>query len=260
MATEKKDTFNEVAELYHRSRNHYPERLFDELVELTRLQPQSRALEIGCGTGIATLPMAKRGMAITAVERGADMAAVARSHLAGYPNVNVEVDSFESWLPPADKFDLVYSATAFHWLLPEVRYVKCADILRPGGYLAIIRYDHVAGGDTSFFNQVQSCYEAYMPGTPKNLRLQNHEDISPDTAELEASGLFELPVVSRYVTEETYTTEQYIDLLSTYSNHIMLDTANRERLFDCIRSLINRQFNGSITKCYLHEVILARKR
>lgn len=258
---EKKATFNEVAELYDRVRNRYPGQLFDDLFEAVQLNPQSRILEIGPGTGIATLELAKRGCRITAVELGAEMAAVAKRNLADFPNVDMHVGAFEQWEPPASvSFDLVIAATAFHWLDPEVRFAKPAALLRPGGHLAIVNYLHAAGGDRLFFEQVQSFYESYMPGTPPNLRLTEVSDMKPDTGPFENSGLFEKPTVRHYVTEETYSTEQYLDLLSTYSTHLTLDADNRQKLFACIGSLIDDQFGGSVTKCYLNELMLARKR
>lgn len=260
MAMEKRATFNEVAELYDRVRNHYPDQLFSDLFALTQLPQNARVLEIGPGTGLATLQVAKRGCEVVGVELGNAMAEVARRKLAAFPKVEIQVVAFEEWQPPADPFDLVMAATAFHWLEPEVRFTKSAAVLRPGGYLAIINYLHVSGGDPLFFEQTQSCYQRYMPGTPAGLRLPTAEEVVTDTSELEACGLFEQPVIRHYVTEERYTADQYLDLLSTYSTHITLEPDNRQRLFDCIRELIDGQYGGQISKRYLHEMILAQRR
>ncbi len=260
MGNEKRASFSEVAELYDRARNHYPEQLFDELFTLAQLAPGARGLERGPGTGLATLQVAKRGCQVVGVELGNAMAAVAKSKLAAYPNVTIEVAAFEEWQPPVEPFVLVMAATAWHWLEPDLRYTMSASLLRPGRYLAIINYLHVVGGDEDFFAQSQRCYEQFMPGTPAGLRLPRVEEIVPDTSELEACGLFEQPIIRYYTTDETYSTDQYIDLLSTYSTHITLTTDNRERLFACIRELIDGEYGGQIRKRYLHEMILARRR
>ena len=68
-------TFDGVADLYERARPGYPEAVFDDLATLARLPAPARILEIGCGTGQATLPLARRGHAITCVELGASLAA-----------------------------------------------------------------------------------------------------------------------------------------------------------------------------------------
>src|SRR5262245_34968873 len=66
--------FNEAPALYDRARPRYPAEVFDDLIAMTALPLGGRILEIGCGTGIATEPLAERGYQITAVELGAELA------------------------------------------------------------------------------------------------------------------------------------------------------------------------------------------
>ena len=82
------------------------------------------------------------------------------------PAVQVVTAAFEDWPLPAEPFDTVLGATAFRWVDPAVRVGKAADALRPGGVLATITTDHVAGGDESFFAEAQACYERWDPETP----------------------------------------------------------------------------------------------
>lgn len=252
-------TFNRVAELYDRARPAYPHAVFDDLDALATLPDRARVLEIGCGTGQATLPMAQRGYRITAVELGPELARVARRNLADYADVDVQAAEFESWPLPAEPFHLVFAATAFHWLDPAVRYEKSARALRPGGSLAVLGGGHIAGGDEQFFVDVQDCYERFMPGTPPGLRLQAADEIPPDTDALIASGIFEPPVVRRYEWERAFTTETYLGELNTYSNHIALDDEARGALLACVGSLINARYGGRIRKRYLTELVVAEK-
>ena len=282
-------TFSEAAELYDRMRPGYPRAVFEELAEFGRLGPGSRVLEIGCGTGQATLPLAQRGYRVTAVELGAELAAIARRKLASFPGVEVVVSAFEDWPAPwsesergpapwseaergstpwseaergplpHDEFDAVVSATAFHWLDPAVRVARSAAVLRPSGTLAIIGTEHIAGGDTAFFAEAQACYERWDPSTPPGLRLQNASEIPRDSAELDQSGLFERVVFHRYEWTETYSASAYRDLLLTYSGHRALESAQREHLLDCITGLIESRYGGSITKRYMTELRLARR-
>jgi SAM-dependent methyltransferase len=117
--------FNQDAELYDRARPGYPS---ESLAELARLVPLEgcRVLEIGCGTGQVTLPLAQRGCAITALDIGANLAALAREKLAPYAAARVIVGAFEDWRLPDQPFDLVASATAFHWIDPAIRVEKAA--------------------------------------------------------------------------------------------------------------------------------------
>src|SRR6266536_5913094 len=126
-----RETFNQAAELYYRARPGYPPALFDELAAVAGLGPGCRVLEIGCGTGQATVPLAERGCEIVAVELGADLATVARRNLARFPRVEVVVAAFEDLPLPTEPFDTGVAATAWHWLAPAVRVAKAAQALRP---------------------------------------------------------------------------------------------------------------------------------
>src|SRR3954452_6234673 len=111
-----RDTFDEAPELYDRARPDYPEAVFEDLTTLARLRPGSRVLELGCGTGQATVPLARSGFEVVAIELGAGLADVASRNLAAFPGVDIVNAAFEEWpLPPAS-FDAVVAATSFHWL------------------------------------------------------------------------------------------------------------------------------------------------
>jgi SAM-dependent methyltransferase len=249
-----------VAELYARVRPGYLPEVFDDLVALSGLPDGGRILEIGPATGQATVPLAQRGFRISAIEPDAPLVAVARQRIDASAEVEFHVSRFEDWPLPDQPFDLVLAATAFHWLDPSVRYVKAAAALRPGGAVAIVNTHHVAGGSQAFFDDVQSCYEAHMPNTLPGVRLPAADDLIPDTTDLLACGLFDAPVIRRYAWQAAYTAGEYIELLSTYSDHIALAPASRQALFDCIASLIETRFQGRIAKGYLTELIVARKR
>jgi SAM-dependent methyltransferase len=251
-------TFAEAAELYDRARPGYPSELFEDLAELAGVGPGCRLLEIGCGTGQATVPLAERGCRVVAVELGARLAEVARRKLAGYPDVAVVTAAFEDWAAPSGSFDVVLAATAFHWIDPAVRVAKCADILRPGGALATIATYHIGGGSwtSAFTAQIQGCYERFDPATPPGLRMQCAADIPYDPEELPG---FAPPEFRRYEWELPYTTEGYLELLLTYSGHRALPAAARTGLFSCLADLIDSRYGGRIVKRYLTELRVAQR-
>jgi SAM-dependent methyltransferase len=263
-------TFDSAAELYDRARPGYPPELFDDLADIAGLTPGARVLEIGSGTGQATLPLAERGFQITAIELGPNLAAVARRKLARFPDVTIVEGAFEDWPLPPEPFDAVVSATAFHWLDPSVRVTKTADALRPGGALATIATHHIGGGDARFFIDVQDCYRRWFPEPPPYPPLRAGEgisrhlptaaDLARDSGELEHSGRFEPPTFRRYEWEQPYSAQEYVDLLSTYSDHRALDETVRRHLLDCIRRLIDERYGGRIRKRYLNELRMARRR
>src|SRR5579859_7335031 len=101
-------TFDQAAALYQRARPDYPDELFGDLIGAAGLATGDRLLEIGCATGKATLPLARRGFRITCVEPGPHLAAAARHNLAGLGAVIIQ-GRFEDWQPaPGERFDLVF--------------------------------------------------------------------------------------------------------------------------------------------------------
>jgi SAM-dependent methyltransferase len=158
-------TFEQVPELYDRARPGYPSRIFDDLAAL--LPARARIVEVDCGTGQATLPLAERGYTITCVDLEERLAAAARHKLAAFPSVSVSNASFETWQPERAGFDAVVVFSAFHWLAPKLRYEKTADLLRERGKLGFVSMAHVlpADGDP-FFVEVHADYDAGVPGGP----------------------------------------------------------------------------------------------
>jgi 2-polyprenyl-3-methyl-5-hydroxy-6-metoxy-1,4-benzoquinol methylase len=125
MATDRdpirRDSFDSVAEAYDRGRPSYPERLVDDLIALANIGERSRVLEIGPGTGQISVPLAKRGASLVAVERGRNLAEVARRKLSRFKHADIVVADFDRWEAAPAAFDAVVAATAFHWLDPSTR-------------------------------------------------------------------------------------------------------------------------------------------
>ncbi len=91
-------TFDAVAEEYQGARPEYPDALYEALIGLTGVVAgRDELCEVGCASGKATLPLARRGFAISCVELGGALAAEARRNLAGFGRVRVDHADFESW-------------------------------------------------------------------------------------------------------------------------------------------------------------------
>ncbi|GCE46384.1 methyltransferase family protein [Thermosporothrix hazakensis] len=255
-------SFNQKAELYDQARPGYPERLFDDMVAFAALPAQASILEIGPGTGQATLPLARRGYRIHAIELGQALAAVARRKLAAFPNVSIEVGAFEETPLAGSAYDLALAATAFHWLPQDLAYRKLAYALKPGGTLALFWHVHVQSEKSyDFFEAVDEIYMTQTPEKAKaGLRLPWPEEVpAPIKDEIERSGFFTGVEVRRYCWEESYSAESYVRLLDTYSDHLALPEAARKRLYRSIASLIRSRFHGQITKGYMAQLYLARR-
>jgi SAM-dependent methyltransferase len=247
-----RQTFGEDAELYDRVRPTYPPALYDDLAELLGNPDEVRVLEIGPGTGQATGPMVERGWSVTAVELSPDLARLAQAKL---PEVEVVVADFDTVELPAASYDLVISATAFHWLDPATRVTRCADVLRPGGLLAVVSTEHILGGSVQLFADAMRCYQQFMDDADTT-GLQPADAIGKDSSEIDATGRFGPVEFRRYEWELTYTTAEYLDVLSSYSGHRALTTERRDGLYGCIGALIDAA-GGSITKRYLTQLSAA---
>ena len=238
--TELKTTFNTAATLYEEVRPGYPENLIQDVVNLSGLNDHSRILEIGCGTGKATQSFAERGYELVCLDIGADLIAVAQEKLKAFPNVSFVRAAFEEWKSD-EKFDLIISATAFHWVDPQVRYLKASEVLGSSGFLAVLSNQH-ARKDEGFFGEVQDVYDRYYLQLPTN-----HPTHATSFPGVEA---FQDPIKRVYPWKRTYSSEQYIKLLNTYSDHIALPDKNKYLLFEAIANLIETKYDGEITKYY----------
>jgi SAM-dependent methyltransferase len=254
-----RETFTEDAELYDRARPGYPPDAIDDLAELTGLRPGCRALEIGCGTGRLTVSLAERGCRVVAVELGAEMASVARRKLASFPSVTVVTAGFEDWALPAEPFDVVVSASAFHWIDPAVRVPKAAAALRAGGALATIT-NHAAGGRAMFFAEVRECYERLGVSAAPGLGLPADATTPAYSTELQKSGQFTPLVVRRYEWELTYSTARFLELLRTSAAHRALEPAAQTGLLECIGQVIDERHDGQLTRRHLTELCVAYRR
>jgi SAM-dependent methyltransferase len=127
-----------MAAEYDRHRPAYPDELVDQACQAAGIGRGDRVLEVGCGTGQLTRSLLARGLHVTALEPGGNLIALARQNLAGA--VDFVHAKLEEALLPREHFQAVFSASAFHWVDPEVSWRKVADALVPGGTLALIQY------------------------------------------------------------------------------------------------------------------------
>jgi SAM-dependent methyltransferase len=251
-------TFDRAANVYEDARPDYPTQLFEDLVELAGLKPGDRLLEIGCATGKATLPLLRRGFSVVCIERGPNLAAQARERFTGLP-AEVHLGTFETWDGTRGGFDLVFAATAWHWIDPEVRFLKAHELLRPGGHLAFWSAIHAfPKGFDPFFTEIQEVYDELGEPWQGEWPPPPPEAMPDERDEILASGLFEDVEVRRFVWDARYTAEEYISLLGTFSGHIAMPEEELSRLYREIRERVGQRPDRRVRRHWCSILHVAR--
>lgn len=260
--TSLRTTFDSAAASYQEARPEYPSALFEELLALTRVRPPDHLVEIGCATGKATLPLARRGFRITCLEIGPALVAEARRLLAPFPLVKVVEADFETWRPPHDDdAALVFAATSWHWIDPAVRYRRAWQLLRPGGHLAFWSATHVQPVDGDpFFDEIQEVYEEIGEGLPPDAERPLPGRLPEETAAITATGLFDDVRTRQFDWEVRYSADGYLRLLDTFSGHIAMSEAQRSRLYGEIRRRLAARPDGSLRRHWGAVLHVARRR
>lgn len=256
--------FDDVAETYDRIRPLYPDRLYADLFHYIGDDPEDpqplATVEIGPGTGQATGALLQRGATVAAVEPGPHLAVYLRGKFRDEPRLVVINERFEDAPLPEGIADLVFAATSFHWVDPDLRYPKVLSILRPGGVLAIAHPHQIASEvDRGYFTASQPIYGRYFGqhDTPES----PGEDVTPpEIAEIIDTQQFEAVELFRYRFDQRYTTTEYIDLVRSYSNTNQLPAAERESFLGDLAAFIDAEFEGYVIRPLVLTLVLGRKR
>jgi len=251
-------TFEEVASLYDEARPVYPESLIDDVLDFAAPGPAGRILEIGCGTGKATLAFARRGHAMLCLEPGGPMAAIARRHCADHPAVHIVESTFEEWPLEEAGFELAISAQAFHWVDPAFGYPKLAASLVDGGVAALF-WNRPLTGSSPLRADIERAYDRHAPRMVKRNAPGAPGGSFPAAGYLDGIPELEPPEVRGHAWSACYGPDDYVKLMSTQSEHRLLDASVRDALLDEIAAAIVRH-GGELSVDYEAWLFMARRR
>lgn len=250
-------TFEETAALYHEVRPEYPDQLAEDIIRVSSLAPDAQILEVGCGAGNATVSLAKRGYRLLGIELGENLAEYARRRCKDFPNAVIVQSAFENYELTPHSFDLVISADAFHWIQPEIGYPKLIQALKPTGCIALfwlIEPDL----QTEWTRALDGIFHNYVPqdgGSRRDLTLEWIEKII--RGNLREYCSIEEATVKTYNWTQTYSADQFVKLLRTYSSLRDLDHETRAMLHADARAVIG-QFGGYVEQPYRVALFFAR--
>src|SRR5688572_7013845 len=247
----KRAAFEEAAERYDATRSGYPDELISRLVENAQLIAGSRVLEVGCGTGQLARSLVGRGVNIIAIDPAPSMIAVAQHRLSS-DSVEFRITNFEAFEATDSAFDLIVSATAFHWVDPRIAWTKSARLLRPGGWLALLstgeEYDAPVG------EKVLELYRRNTSGSEWAEKLSEEEaalqEQSLDICErwsgkpCPEQGLFGPAESTKHSSRRNMPTDSVVDLELTRATSLSWDLSKREAFIRDLREILRSSTAG----------------
>ncbi len=255
-------TFDTEASKYDKMRPGYADGLFQAIFKYVKIGERSRVVEVGSGSGQATLPVLKTGCELTSVEYGENFSRILMEKFGGYKGFKVITGKFEDVDLEDDAYDLVFSATAFHWVPEEIGYPKVYSALKPGGAFArFANRPRNSQNAPELAAEINALYEEYYnkaydikSGTKKWFTEEKAKEISQIPAKYGFTDIkYEL-----FYRERVFTADEYIQLLGTYSDHIAIEETIRNEFFSKIAAAINRH-GGKIIISDTMDLELARK-
>lgn len=254
-------TFDTVADTYEKLRPGYVDELYQTIFEYKPINNTSSVVEIGIGGGQATLPFLKTGCKLTAVDCGENFCKICREKFKEFTNFSAVSGKFED-IDFNGEYDLIYSASAFHWIDEEIGYKKVYDMLKNGGVFA--RFANHPFRDKSkpaLSEEMDRIYaEYYCKYHNKEAKplVEYTEQQAHDRAFIaEKYGFTDIQYKLFYRTR-TFTAKEYVMLLGTYSDHIAIEATIRNAFFTKIEDAINRH-GGYITIYDTIDLQLARR-
>lgn len=252
-----RSAFDDDVHNYDRFRPRYTAELFRNIIRYASLNGTKKVLEIGIGTGQATLPFLKAGCHVVAIDAGENLAIFSANTFSSFPRFHVQHVTFEAFVADDNTFDFIFSATAFHWIAQDVGLKKIRRLLKPGGIVALFwNHPFVNRKNNALHRQIQSLYKAYWPeGTPpvefSEHNLTRYRDV------LTRYGFCDVSARLYHATRELGA-EDYIHLLNTYSDHRSLENKIKMELESAVSAAIICS-GGKLTVYDTMDLYLARK-
>ncbi len=255
----RKNWYSEVADAYNKARPRYPKELICRAVELAQLTSDAIILEVGCGSGNATITFAQLGFSMLCLEPSQELSQLALKNCVQYPDVEIRNTSFEEWELATEKFDAVLAANAMHWIPREIGYPKAAEALQDNGSL-ILLWNMTPQPRYEVYQALNQVYQTQAPSLARYEDRVTQLDILKGFGQnVIDSGRFKGLVSEQLTCEVTYSIDDYLTLLRTLSPYIVLDPQNRDSLFEGLREALERNCGRSIQTSYLSAFHIAQK-
>ena len=252
----KKTWYSPVADIYQQARPSYPPELIDRAITLARLSDRTKVLELGCGSGNATVAFANLGIPLTCLDINADFCRVAQRNCQAYPQVKIICESFESYEFGDNKFQAVLSANAFHWMPAATKYSRAASVLNDDGYL-ILLWNLTPEPEPEIFEALAEIYRIYAPALFKYEGAETQAEILAGfRQEVIDSRNFADLVVEQISCQVYYTIDEYLSLISTLRR---LKPTTKELLFPRLKDKLQKLGREKLKLSFLSAVFVSKK-
>jgi protein-L-isoaspartate O-methyltransferase len=255
-------SFDVFAETYHSVRPGYPAQVYADIKEVCGLDSTSRLLEIGAGSGIATVEIAKFGSKIVAIEPGSHLAAIAREQTKEYRNVEIREEAFEDF-QSAERFDAISAFTSFHWLKGEDKYQRVLKLLKDAGNLVLV-WNYFFQTNSPATVAVNRVYHELLsdvyPGQ-MGVHKVNEEVFSVLTRREQRviqNPLFYPAFMRRYLVKYNYSAETYPKFLNTFPKVIAVAEERRAEFLQRISKTVAKY--GKISVPVLTSLIICKRK
>ena len=261
---ERRALFGANAAIYGDGRPGYPAALFEHLVDTCGLGPDCDVLEIGPGSGQATADLVASGANLTAIEPAQSFCDVLAARFGD--GVTAVRGDFEELAIPPRSFDLVAAATSFHWIEPARGLAKVAELLRPGGSVALW---WTCFGDVSrpdpFRTSIQPLLHEYAPqfadDVDGGVGVGAHPyalDVPARLGEIDATGRFGTSRHIEFPWRHRQTAAEVRVFFASFSGWMALAEPGRTTLLDAIERLVADEFGGVVDRPFVTALYHAR--
>jgi len=233
-----KYTFVKVSRLYHSARTGYPDKLFSDIMKISRMGKDGLILDVGCGTGKSTEPFAKRGFSVIGLDIGENLLSIAKRELKKYSNVRFRVGSFEKIKFKSNYFDLIVCGQAFHWLDHKVAFKNSVDFLKKDGFFAV--FSKFQKKDSRFSSEIMELFVNNCPNYPRD-KFTYKEYALGVSKKINESNLFFKPIIKKYISSFRYSKKLYRDLILSFSWVSSLSKDNKKIFVDKLDKILNKR-------------------
>jgi len=170
----------------------------------------------------------------------------------------VEVSTFEAWEPEGRKFDAVVSGESWHWVDSVAGAAKAAEVLRPGGRLAV--FWNTGRPPAALEEAFAGVYRRVLPESlvarleRRSIEEAHSAMCAKATDGIQLTGAFDDPEQWRFEWAQTYTRDEWLDALQTTGGAI--PEGQLADLLEGVGDAID-DVGGSFTMNYLTFVITA---